>query len=40
LKSVRKLRNSGVINVTYISIDKSVLDPFIKELPRNVIEIT
>jgi hypothetical protein len=40
LNSVRKLRNSGVINVTYISIDKSVLDPFIKELPRNVIEIT
>jgi hypothetical protein len=40
LNFVRKLRNSGVINVTYISIDKNVLDPFIKGLPCNVKDIT
>jgi hypothetical protein len=39
LKSIRKLRNSRVISVTYISIDKNVADPFTKGLPRNVIEI-
>jgi hypothetical protein len=39
LKSVRKLRNSGVISVTYISTDKNLADPFTKGLPRNVIEI-
>jgi hypothetical protein len=38
LKSVRKLRNSGVINVTYISIEKNLADPFTKGLSRNVIE--
>jgi hypothetical protein len=40
LKSVRKLRNSGVISVTYISTDKNLADPFTKGLPCNVIEIT
>jgi hypothetical protein len=39
LKPVRKLRNSGVISVTYISTDKNLVDPFTKGLPRNVIEI-
>jgi hypothetical protein len=39
LKSVRKLRNSGVISVTYISTDKNQADPFTKGLPRNVLEI-
>jgi hypothetical protein len=38
LKSVRKLRNSGVISVTYISIEKNLTDPFTKGLSRNVIE--
>jgi hypothetical protein len=38
LKSVRKLRNSGVISVTYISTEKNLVDLFIKGLSRNVIE--
>jgi len=38
LKSVRKLRNSGVISVTYISTEKNLADPFTKGLSRNVIE--
>ena len=38
LKSVRKLRNSGVITVTYISTEKNLADPFTKGLSRNVIE--
>src|SRR6185437_2732316 len=38
LKSVRKLRNSGVISVTYIQIDKNLADPFTKRLSRNVID--
>ena len=38
LKSVRKLRNSGVISVTYIQTDKNLADPVTKELSRNVIE--
>ncbi|KAK1630960.1 hypothetical protein QYE76_005275, partial [Lolium multiflorum] len=38
LKSVRKLRNSGVITVTYIQTDKNLADPFTKGLSRNVIE--
>jgi hypothetical protein len=40
LKSVRKLRNSGVITVAYIQIDKNLADPFIKGLSRNVIKMT
>jgi hypothetical protein len=39
LKSVRKLRNSGVITVAYIQTDKNLSDPFTKGLSRNVIEI-
>ena len=38
LKSIRKLRNSRVINVTYIQTDKNLADPFTKGLSRNVIE--
>jgi hypothetical protein len=38
LKSVRKMRNSGVISVTYIQTDKNLADPFTKGLSRNVIE--
>jgi len=38
LKSVRKLRNSGVISVTYIQTNKNLADPFTKELSRNVID--
>ena len=38
LKSVRKLRNSGVISVTYIQIDKNLADPFTKGLSWNVID--
>jgi hypothetical protein len=39
LKSVRKLRNSGLITVAYIQIDKNMADPFTKGLSQNVIEI-
>jgi hypothetical protein len=39
LKSVRKLRNSGVIAVTYVRTDKNLADPFTKGLSWNVIEI-
>ena len=38
LKSVRKLRNSGVIAVAYVQIDKKLVDPFTKGLSRNMIE--
>jgi hypothetical protein len=39
LKSVRKLRNSGVITVAYVQTDKNLAGPFTKGLSRNVIEI-
>jgi hypothetical protein len=38
LKSVRKLRNSRVIAVTYVQTDKNLADPFTKGISRNVIE--
>ena len=38
LKSVRKMRNSRVISVTYIQTDKNLADSFTKGLSRNVIE--
>lgn len=38
LKSVRKLRNSGVIVVDYVHTTKNLADPFTKGLSRNVIE--
>jgi hypothetical protein len=40
LKSVRKLRNSGVITVAYVQTNKNLADPFTKGLSRNMIEIT
>jgi hypothetical protein len=39
LKSVMKLRNSGVITVAYVQTNKNLADPFTKGLSRNVIEI-
>jgi hypothetical protein len=38
LKSVRKMRNSGVITLDYIHTEKNLTDPFTKELSRNVID--
>ena len=38
LKSVRKMRNSRVISVTYNQTDKNLADSFTKGLSRNVIE--
>jgi hypothetical protein len=38
LKSVRKLRNSGVIAIDYVQTTKNLADPFIKGLSRNVID--
>jgi hypothetical protein len=40
LKSIRKLRNSKVISVPYISTDKNMAGLFTKGLPCNVIETT
>jgi hypothetical protein len=39
LKTVRKLRNSGVITVSSIQTGKNLADHFTKGLSRNVIEI-
>jgi len=38
LKSVRKLRNSGVIALDYVQIAKNLADQFTKGLSRNVID--
>jgi hypothetical protein len=38
LKSVKKLRNSGVIALDYVNTSKNLADQFIKGLSRNVIE--
>ena len=38
LKSVRKMRNYGVITVSYIQTDKNLAYPFTKRLSRNVID--
>ena len=38
LKTVRKLRNSGVITVSYIQTHRNLADPFTKGLSRSVIE--
>jgi hypothetical protein len=37
LKSVRKMRNSGVITLDYIHTEKNLTDPFTKGLSCNVI---
>jgi hypothetical protein len=36
LKSVKKMRNSGVIALDYIHTSKNLADPFTKGLSRNV----
>ena len=38
LKSVQKLKNSGVIALDYIQTSKHLADPFTKGLSRNVID--
>ena len=38
LKSIRKMRNSGVIKLDYIHTEKNLVDPFTKGLSRNVID--
>ena len=38
LKSVRKMRNSGVIALDYIQTSKNLADTFTKGLSRNVID--
>ena len=38
LKTIRKLRNFGVIAVAYVQTDKNLADPFTKGLSQNVIE--
>ena len=38
LKSVRKMKNSGVITLDYIQTSKNLADPFTKGLSRNVID--
>nr|AAP54013.1 retrotransposon protein, putative, Ty1-copia subclass [Oryza sativa Japonica Group] len=38
LKSVRKLRNSGVITLDYIQTARNLADPFTKGLSRNMID--
>jgi hypothetical protein len=37
LKSIRKIRNSGVIRLDYIHTEKNLVDAFTKGLSRNVI---
>jgi fructose-1,6-bisphosphatase/inositol monophosphatase family enzyme len=38
LKSVRKMRNFGVITLDYIHTEKNLIDLFTKGLSRNVID--
>ena len=38
LKSVRKLKNSGVIAMEYINTAKNLVDPFTKGLSRTMID--
>ena len=38
LKSIRKMRNSGVIALDYVQTTKNLADPFTKGLSRNVID--
>jgi hypothetical protein len=39
LKSIRKMRNSGVITLDYIHTEKNLADLFTKGLSRNVIDV-
>jgi hypothetical protein len=38
LRSVRKMRNSGVITLDYIHTEKNLVDPFINGLSHNMID--
>jgi hypothetical protein len=38
LKSVRKMRNSGIVTLDYIHTEKSLTDPFTNGLSHNVID--
>jgi hypothetical protein len=38
LKSVRNLKNSGVISLDYVHMSKNLVDKFTKGLSRNVID--
>lgn len=40
LKSVREMKNSGVIALDYIQTAKNLVDPFTKGLSRNLIDIS
>jgi hypothetical protein len=39
LKSIKKLKNSGVIAMQNIQTTKNLPDPFTKGLPRNIIDL-
>ena len=39
LKTVRKMRNFGVVAVSYVKSKNNLADPFTKGLPRNVIYV-
>ena len=39
LKTVRKMKNSGVIAVSYVRTNNNLADPFTKGLPRSVIDV-
>ena len=39
LKTIRKMRNSGVIGVSYVKTKNNLADPFTKGLSRNVISV-
>ena len=39
LKSVRKMKNSGVIAVSYVKSENNLADPFTKGLSQNVISV-
>jgi hypothetical protein len=39
IKSFRKMKNSGVIVVSYVKCENNLIDPFTKGLPWNVISV-
>ena len=39
LKTIRKMRNSGIIVVSYVKNENNLADPFIKGLSRNLISV-
>jgi hypothetical protein len=39
LKSIRKMKNSRVIVLSYVKSENNLEDPFTKGLPRNVISV-